>query len=144
MTATLPDGVVLDLRPLAGEISERHLRRHPEDMERYGELARDWCIHDNQHLLNWAALDAEGALSFPEQLAWLANVLGSRGYPLPHLADDLATAAQTARELVQSAHAGRLAGTLDGRSGVRSQPGLARCEPTRRAMDFAAGSCLHQ
>ncbi len=113
VTATLPDGVVLDLRLLAGEISERHLRRHPEDVERYGELARDWCIHDNQHLLNWAALDAEGALSFPEQLAWLANVLGSRGYPLPHLADDLETAAQTARELVHSAHAERLAETLD-------------------------------
>lgn len=112
VTATLPDGVVLQLRPLAGEISERHLRRHPEDVERYGDLARDWCVHDNQHLLNWAALDAQGALSFQEQLAWLANVLGSRGYPLSSLADDLETAAQTTRELVHSDHAERLAETL--------------------------------
>jgi hypothetical protein len=102
-TATLPDGVVLELDGLAGEITDRHLRCHPEDVERYGELARAWGIHDTQHLVNWAVLDATGALSFQEQVAWLASVLGSRGY----------TAAQTTRELVQSAHAGRVAGTLE-------------------------------
>src|SRR5262249_9395712 len=113
VTATLPDGVVLELRPLAREIADRHLRRHPEDSERYGELARDWGVHDAQHLVNWAALDMEGALSLQEQLAWLASVLGSRGYPLPNLADNLQTAAQTTRELVTSEHAGRLAQTLE-------------------------------
>jgi hypothetical protein len=112
-SATLPDGTVLDLHGLACEISDRHLRRHPEDTERYGEVARDWCVHDNQHLLNWAALDATGALSFQEQLAWLANVLGSRGYPLPSLADNLETAAQVAREEIVSEHVARVAGTLE-------------------------------
>ncbi len=112
MTATLPDGVVLDLRPLAREITDRHLRLHPEDTERYGDLAREWGIHDTQHLVNWAALDADGALSFQEQVTWLANVLDSRGYPLANLADNLATAAQATRELVESEHAAELAGTL--------------------------------
>jgi hypothetical protein len=86
--ATLPDGVVVDLGPLAREITDRHLRRHPEDTERYGDLAREWGVHDNQHLVNWAVLDVGGALSFEEQAAWLANVLGSRGYPLANLADN--------------------------------------------------------
>jgi hypothetical protein len=110
--ATLPDGVVVDLGPLAREITDRHLRRHPEDTERYGDLAREWGVHDNQHLVNWAVLDVGGALSFEEQVAWLANVLGSRGYPLANLADNLDTAAQATRELVESDHAAQLAGTL--------------------------------
>jgi hypothetical protein len=112
-TATLPDGVVLDLRPLACEITDRHLSRHPEDVERYGDVARDWGVHDNQHLINWAVLDARGALSFEEQLGWLANVLGSRGYPLANLADNLETAAETTRELVTSGHTTQVAGTLE-------------------------------
>jgi hypothetical protein len=120
VSARLPDGVVLDLRPLACEITDRHLHRHPEDTERYGAVARDWGIHDNQHLLNWAALDATDALSFQEQLAWLANVLASRGYPLANLADNLETAAQATRELVTSEHTAQLAGTLrDGAEFVR-------------------------
>lgn len=113
VTATLPDGVVLDLRPLACEITDRHLLRHPEDTERYGDLARDWGVHDTQHLVNWAVLDGVGAVSFQEQVAWLANVLGSRGYPLANLADNLDTAAQATRELVQSDHTAQLAGTLE-------------------------------
>jgi hypothetical protein len=112
-TATLPDGVVLELEPLAEEITDRHLRRHPEDVERYGDLARAWGVHDAQHVLSWAVLDADGALSFQEQIAWLANVLSSRGYPLANLVDNLDTAAQATRELVDSGHAARLAGTLE-------------------------------
>jgi hypothetical protein len=122
VAATLPDGLVLELRPLAAEITDRHLRRHPEDLERYGEVAREWGIHDNQHLINWAVLDARGALSFSEQLGWLANVLGSRGYPLANLADNLVTGAQVMRELVDSHHATELAATLE--SGAELVGGL--------------------
>jgi hypothetical protein len=117
-TATLPDGVVLDLQPLAREITDRHLRRHPEDIERYGDLARAWGVHDNQHLVNWAVLDADGAVSFQDQVAWLANVLGSRGYPLANLADNLDTAAQATRELIESDHTAQLAGTLEAGAGL--------------------------
>jgi hypothetical protein len=113
VTATLPDGVALELQPLASEITERHLRRHPEDVERYGDLARVWCIHDNQHLVNWAVLDVRGVLSFSEQLRWLANVLDSRGYPLANLADNLQTGAHVVRERVTSDHTGALADTLE-------------------------------
>ena len=92
-TATLPDGTPLDLIPLAREIADAHLARHPEEVEHYGDAVRAWCVHDNQHLLNWAALDLAGAVDFDAQLRWLANVLTSRGYPLESVADDLRTAA---------------------------------------------------
>ena len=93
VTATLLDGTPLDLVPLAREIADEHLARHPEEVERYGEAVRAWCVHDNQHLLNWAALDLAGAVDFDAQLGWLTNVLTSRGYPLESVADDLRTAA---------------------------------------------------
>ena len=113
VTATLPDGVVLELRPLAREITDRHLLRHAEDLQRYGEAGREWCTHDNQHLINWAVLAVSDALSFREQLAWLANVLASRGYPLANLADNLETAAETTRQLVTSSHTAQLVGALE-------------------------------
>jgi hypothetical protein len=96
-SAKLPDGTELDLLPLARKIADEHLARHPEELERYGEAVRAWCVHDNQHLLDWAALDLAGALDFDVQLRWLANVLTSRGYPLASLADDLRTAAAVLR-----------------------------------------------
>lgn len=113
VTATLPDGVVLELRPLAREITDRHLLRHTEDLQRYGETGREWCTHDNQHLINWAVLAVCDALSFDEQLAWLANILMSRGYPLANLADNLETAAETARQLITSKHTAQLASALE-------------------------------
>jgi hypothetical protein len=84
--ARLPDGSDVELRPLAQRITDAHLRRHPEDVERYGaELARDWGVHDNQHLLEWAI----GDIDLLAQVAWLARVLDARGYPVANLADNL-------------------------------------------------------
>lgn len=88
-TATLPDGTRLELRPLAQSISDAHFARHPDELARYGEAGREWCTHDNQHLLNWAALDLAGRIDFDAQLRWLARVLASRGYPIEGLADNL-------------------------------------------------------
>ena len=113
VVATLPDGVVLELRPLAREITDRHLLRHAEDLQRYGGAGREWCTHDNQHLINWAVLAVCDALSFREQLAWLANILSSRGYPLSNLADNLQTAAETTRQLITSNHTAQLASELE-------------------------------
>src|SRR5436309_15423291 len=112
--ATLPDGVALDLHELATEISSIHLARHPEDLARYGAAGRDWCMHDNQHLLNWAVLDVCGGLDFGAQVTWLSGVLGSRGYPLASLADDLQLAAEVVRRRVESRHAHDLAAVLEG------------------------------
>ena len=96
-TARLPDGTELDLLPLARTVADEHLARHPEELDRYGEAVRAWCVHDNQHLLNWAAMDLAGFVDLDAQLRWLATVLTSRGYPLESLADDLRTAAWVLR-----------------------------------------------
>jgi hypothetical protein len=58
-------------------------------------------------------LDVCGGLDFGPQVAWLAGVLGSRGYPLESLADDLRVAAQTVRRCVTGEHAGQLADVLE-------------------------------
>ena len=96
--ARLADGRIVNLLALAEEITDRHLADHPEEVERYGDAGRAWGIHDNQHLLNWAILDARGVTSLVEQVQWLARVLDARGYPLPSLRDDLLTAAAVLRE----------------------------------------------
>jgi hypothetical protein len=88
--ARLPDGSEVELRPLAQRITDAHLQRHLEDVERYGaELARDWGVHDNQYLLEWAI----GDIDLQGQVAWLARVLDARGYPVANLADNLMTGA---------------------------------------------------
>ena len=88
-TVTLADGTQLDLRPLARKISEAHFARHPDELQHYGEAGLEWCTHDNQHLLQWAALDLTGSIDFDEQLRWLTRVLTARGYPIENLADNL-------------------------------------------------------
>ena len=118
VSTRLPDGTELDLISLARKVADEHLARHPEEVERYGEAVRAWCVHDNQHLLNWAALDLAGAADFDAQLRWLANVLTSRGYPIESLADDLRTAASVLRRRPSSdarrALAYRLEAAADG------------------------------
>jgi hypothetical protein len=90
-TAELPDGTSVALIPLAQEICTRHLERHPEDVERYGhELAMDWCVHDQQHILAWAVEDRD----LEGQIRWLAGVLDTRGYPVPSLVDSILQGAE--------------------------------------------------
>lgn len=96
--ATLPDGRQVSLAPLVETIADRYFDVHPEEVERYGPVGREWCVHDNLHLLNWAVLDVRGDTSLVAQVAWLANVLGSRGFPLGSLRDDLHIAAAVLRE----------------------------------------------
>jgi hypothetical protein len=87
-TATLA-GKPISLLPLAEEIADRYFDEFPEDLSRYGDAARAWEVHDTLHCLNWAVLDVERAGSLEQEVAWLANVLRSRGFPLEHLARNL-------------------------------------------------------
>ena len=103
-------GREIALPPLAAAVSERYFERYPEDLERYGELARQWEIHDTQHLLNWAIGDVEGHVDLEKQVGWLAGVLEARDFPLEHLAGDLDLAADTVE--AELAGAGELAGRL--------------------------------
>jgi hypothetical protein len=106
-TATLA-GAQVALNPLAIAVSERYFERHPDDLERYGELAREWEIHDTQHLLNWAIGDVEGHIDLEKQVGWLAGVLEARDFPLEHLASNLELAADVVEAPLGGAVAQRL------------------------------------
>lgn len=93
--ARLANGEVVWLRPVAEEISHRVHAEFPDERERYGDAGFEWCVHDNQHLLNWASLsDAV----FERQLEWLAGLLEARAYPLARLARDLEIAGEIVDE----------------------------------------------
>ncbi len=96
-------GETVELAPLAAEVAEVYFEVHPEDLERYGDLAREWEQHDTQHLLNWAIGDAEGHVDLERQVSWLAGVLEARDFPLEHLASNLDLAANVVEARVAGA-----------------------------------------
>ena len=108
-SATL-DGRRIALAPLAEEIDDLYFAEFPEDVERYGDGARAWEVHDTCHCLHWAILDAEGYASLDKEVAWLSDVLGARGFPLEKLARNLELAAAVVEDRVPSGAlvAGRL------------------------------------
>jgi hypothetical protein len=86
---------VIQLAPLAHEISRRFMLEFPDERERYGDAALDWCVHDNQWLLGWAAEDLDiGGTHFADNVRWLARLLRARDYPTERLVRDLELAAQ--------------------------------------------------
>jgi len=103
-------GEEIVLLPLATAVAERYFERYPDDLERYGDVARQWEIHDTQHLLNWAIGDVEGHVELERQVGWLAGVLEARDFPLEHLAGNLELAAETVEAELEDAAA--LAGRL--------------------------------
>ena len=84
--ATLPDRAPVALEPLARESWPLYLAAYPDEIERYGPAAEDWCVHDGKWLLAWAAGAERGDIDLDEQLRWLARVLDARGFPLDRLA----------------------------------------------------------
>jgi hypothetical protein len=96
-TATLA-GRLIALVPLAEATADRYFHEFPGDLARYGAAARDWEIHDTLYCLYWAVLDVGQAASLEDEIGWLANVLGSRGFPLAQLARNLDLAASVVAE----------------------------------------------
>jgi hypothetical protein len=99
VSAQLHNGLTLELRVLAQEICARYRAEFPDEEERYGSAGMAWCVHDNQHILNWAVAESNGYGGFERQLAWLAGVLEVRDFPLERLARDLDIAAAVLDEL---------------------------------------------
>ena len=110
--ARLPGGGLLNLWELAGEICSRYRGEYPDEADRYGDAGVAWCVHDNQHIHNWAVLDLGGVLELNQKLDWLAGVLAARDFPLERLARDLELAAAVVAERVAGSHAGLLADRL--------------------------------
>lgn len=75
----------MPLLPLAEAVADRYFAEFPEDLERYGDVAREWAVHDTIYTLQWALLDVVGLADLEHELTWLADVLGARGFPLDHL-----------------------------------------------------------
>jgi hypothetical protein len=92
-TAELPGADPIELAPLAEEASRRYFDEFPDDLDRYGPVARDWCVHDNRYILAWAIGDLAGHAMLARQVDWLASLLGARDYPLDRLARNLEIAA---------------------------------------------------
>jgi hypothetical protein len=114
-------GPLLDLVSLATETCRRYRNEFLDEEKRYGDAGNQWCIHDNQHLLNWGVEAANGHLDLNDEVAWLASVLESRGFPVDRLARTLDLGADVIREQVIGTPGVRLALVLtDTASFVRS------------------------
>ena len=107
-SAELREGSTLDLRDIAEEICRRYRAEFPDEEGRYGDAGVAWCIHDNQHILNWAITESNGYGGLEGQLAWLAGVLHARDFPVARLRRDLEIAAEVVedRELSRTLLAG--------------------------------------
>ena len=115
-------GQTLDLPALAREICRRYRAEFPDERERYGDAGMAWCVHDNQHLLNWAAGAQNGYVDMEREVGWLARVLEAREFPIDRLARNLEIGADVVREQVGGEPGDELAGTLAGAgSFVRSK-----------------------
>lgn len=97
--ASVGDGAApLDLVTLAREICRRYQQEFPDERERYGDAGTSWCVHDNQHLLNWAAGEVHGVIDMKPEVAWLARILEARDFPLSRLARNLEIGAEVVVE----------------------------------------------
>lgn len=82
----LPDGTTCFLAPLAHSVARRHLDQFPDEAERYGDAGFEWCVHDVQWILAWAASEVGGSDGLlRKQLNWLGGLLAARGYPLERI-----------------------------------------------------------
>ena len=111
----------IDLVELARAICNRYRGEFPDEQGRYGDAGMAWCVHDNQHIVNWAVLHTREFVVLDEQVAWLAKVLEAREFPLDRLARNLDIGAQVVAERV--AGADEVAAALGGAAAmVRSRP----------------------
>ena len=90
--------VPIELLPLAREICRRYRDEFPDEQGRYGDAGQAWCVHDNQHILNWAIGARNGRIDLKRELAWLARVLEARDFPLDRLARNLDIGAEVTRD----------------------------------------------
>jgi hypothetical protein len=113
LSAVLADGQPLDLVVLATEICRRYREEFPDEAQRYGDAGNAWCVHDNQHLLNWAVEAVNDESDMKNEVAWLASVLESRGFPIERLARNLDLAGDIAGDQLAGPDNDRVSGVLE-------------------------------
>jgi hypothetical protein len=104
------------------EVADRYFADYPDDLERYGDVARAWEVHDTQYLLAWALGDVAGYVELERQVTWLARILEAREFPLDHLAGNLLIAADVI--------AARVAGAEPVAERLRAAAALVRSTPS--------------
>jgi hypothetical protein len=119
-------GERIDLVALAEEICARYRSEFPDEQGRYGDAGVAWCVHDNQHILNWAVGAVSGFVELERELAWLGRVLEARAFPLERLARDLEIAAEVTAETLSGSANGIAEALRAGAAFVRSQPTFLR------------------
>jgi hypothetical protein len=102
----------LDLVELAEAICDRYRVEFPDELERYGDAGHAWCVHDNQHILNWAVESVKGELDIKQEVAWLATLLEARDFPINRLARALDLGAEVVSGRVGGPDAPELAAVL--------------------------------
>ena len=121
VSSPLAGGDTLDLVALATAICALYRVEFPDEQERYGDAGTAWCVHDNQHLLNWATESVNGELDIRQEVAWLATVLEARDFPTDRLARDLDIGADVVMDQVGGPGGQQLAAVLTATAGfVRS------------------------
>ena len=85
MSVRTPGGCEIDLVRVARRACLGFVAECPDYATRYGPAGMPWCVHDNQHILNWAILSLHGTVDLEHELAWLARVLEAREFPLAWL-----------------------------------------------------------
>ena len=121
VSSPLAGSDTLDLVALATAICELYRLEFPDERERYGDAGIAWCVHDNQHLLNWATESVNGELDIRQEVAWLATVLEARDFPIDRLARGLDIGADVVMSRVGGPGGRELAAVLTATAGfVRS------------------------
>jgi len=96
---------------VARAICSRYYEQYTDEEARYGARGEAWCVHDNQHIVQWAALDLAEFADLDAQLAWLGRLLHAREFPMDRFVRNLEIAAEVvaAQEPDAAALAERLA-----------------------------------
>jgi hypothetical protein len=70
--------------PAAESVTETLLAEYPEILERYGERARTFGVHDSAYLVGWVvnAVELYGAEPLRRDVLWLRDLLAARSFPL--------------------------------------------------------------
>ena len=79
---------------MAREICSRYYAQYTDEHDRYGARGEAWCVHDNQHIVHWAALDLGQYTDLDAQLAWLGRLLEARDFPMDRFVRNLEIAAE--------------------------------------------------
>jgi MerR family transcriptional regulator, light-induced transcriptional regulator len=121
---TLADAVRRERDGVADQVTEEFLRRHPQWVTRYGDLAWTRGVEDARYHIDFlaGAIESGDPRTFADYARWTASVLKSRDIPPESLIENLEQAGDHLRSLltdVQAAHLGRF---IDAGRAAAGQP----------------------